>query len=182
VCASKSISSLPGIVINECIELFFQWQRPFSTIVDRDALRSNCPSGSTEQTSSGLLYAVCALGSLMSHDHNIKDLAPSFASAAENLLWDSFYPSHLSTMQAFLLCAVFESGRGNMSKAWMYSGSASVKPTQININVCRDRASHGRRPWCPRGSPTTCFNRLFRYTVRGLRVTAAYVSDLIYIR
>ncbi len=169
-------------MINECIELFFQWQQPFSTIVDRDALRSDRPAGSTEQTSSGLLYTVCALGALMSHDHNIKDLAPSFASAAENLLWDAFYISHFSTVQAFLLCAVFESGRGNVSKAWIYSGSASVKPTQTSINDCRNGTSHGRRPWSPRGSPATCFNRPFRYAVRGLRVTAAYVSNPIYIR
>jgi hypothetical protein len=134
VCASKSISSLPGIVINECVELFFQWQRPFSTIVDREALRSNCPSGLTGETSLGLLYAVCALGSLMSHDHNIKDLAPSFASAAENLLRDSFFPSHLSTVQAFLLCAVFESGRGNVSKAWMYSGVALRMAEDLGVH------------------------------------------------
>ncbi|KIW17243.1 hypothetical protein PV08_04434 [Exophiala spinifera] len=118
----SSISSIPRLVIDECVDLFFQWQRPFCRMLDRDSIPSR--TSALSEPISGLVHAVCALGALMSHDQNIKHLAPLFIAAAENAVADSFDTLDVTTAQTFLLCAVFESGRGNASKGWMYSGVA----------------------------------------------------------
>lgn len=97
-------------------------------MVDRDAfladfsVDSGC--GSSSPCSPALLYSICALGALMSHDQNINELADLFSASAEEAIADApFGRASILTSQAMMLCAVFESGTGNVSKAWIYSGS-----------------------------------------------------------
>ncbi|KAL6242762.1 hypothetical protein RBB50_010408 [Rhinocladiella similis] len=128
----SNISSIPGLVMQECIDLFFQWQRPFCRMLDRDSILSR--TSSITEPMSGLIHAVCALGALMSHDQNIKHLASLFISAAEKEIANSFHTLDVTTAQTFLLCAVFESGRGNVSKGWMYSGVALRMAEALGIH------------------------------------------------
>jgi hypothetical protein len=121
------MSTIPRVVFRECILLFFRWQLPYSAILDPDAFMLEWSSGASNgrDFSPALLHAVCALGALMSHDQNIRQLADIFSAAANEELSANlhFLPS-LTTCQALLLCAIFDVGRGNRSKAWMSSGEA----------------------------------------------------------
>lgn len=116
---------VPRVVFRECIQLFFDWQLPYSTLVDRDAFMHDWSSGSESGSdfSPPLLHAICALGALMSQDQNIRLLADLFAATAnDELSVESCWVPRLATCQALLLCAVFDLGRGDSSKAWMNSG------------------------------------------------------------
>jgi hypothetical protein len=137
---AKSISSLPRIVVQECIALFFRWQQPYSTMIDSDAFMSDYMSGSPfgEDCSTALLYIVCALGALMSQDKNIQELASVFSSSAQDLIFSkSFWIPHLSKSQAMLLCSVYEIGKGNASKSWMYSGLFTLMRSPLFILLIR---------------------------------------------
>lgn len=124
----ESTLTIPKIVFIECIALFFRWQHPYCSLLDREAflLDFNSAARFGEHCSPRLLYAVCALGSSMSHDGNIKGLAGIFFSSAEQELMNGMLcDTSVMTSQALLLCAVYELGKGNYSKAWMLSGSNS---------------------------------------------------------
>lgn len=126
--SNEKLSSIPRIVLRECIELFFHWQLPYSALLDRQTFMRHWNGGSdlSAHFSSAVLYSVCALGALMSADRNIRLLAETFAAVAnEELTSESCWSPQLGTCQALLLCAVFDLGRGNSSKAWIKSGKNS---------------------------------------------------------
>ncbi|OAG39036.1 hypothetical protein AYO21_06756 [Fonsecaea monophora] len=132
-----NIASIPKVVIQECITLFFRWQHPFCTLVDHDALRQDCrhhPRTPIPRLSA-LLHVVCALGALMSDDHNVRELADHFAASAEDAVTNnSFWRPHIATSQTLLLCAVFATGKGKVSKAWMYSGMALRMTQDLGVH------------------------------------------------
>lgn len=144
----KTTASIPGVVLAECAMLFFRWQHPYCTILDRDAFWLDFYSTPKcgESCSQGLLYAICALGSLMSQDPNIKELADLFSHAAEQAVTASpFWIPEIATSQAMLLCAIFETGKGQFSKAWMFSGSYCNRCPQVVANPPRHGLSNGTR-------------------------------------
>ncbi|KIW77093.1 hypothetical protein Z517_09539 [Fonsecaea pedrosoi CBS 271.37] len=132
-----NIASIPKVVIQECITLFFRWQHPFCTLVDRDALLQDCrhhPRTPIPRLSA-LLHVVCALGALMSDDHNVRELADPFAASAEDAATNnSFWCPHIATSQTLLLCSVFAAGKGKVSKAWMYSGMALRMTQDLGVH------------------------------------------------
>ncbi|KIX97485.1 uncharacterized protein Z520_06937 [Fonsecaea multimorphosa CBS 102226] len=133
-----NIASIPKVVVQECVALFFKWQQPFCTLVERDALLERCRHHRRppNHSPSFLLHAVCALGALMSDDPNIRELADRFAASAEEGISDKcfWYSSHIATAQTMLLCAVFATGKGQVSKAWMYSGMALRMTQDLGIH------------------------------------------------
>ncbi|KAI1623221.1 fungal-specific transcription factor domain-containing protein [Exophiala viscosa] len=134
---NEKMSTVPRVVFRECIQLFFDWQIPYSTLVDRNAFMHDWSSGSESGSdfSPPLLHAICALGALMSQDQNIRALADLFAAAAnDELSVESCWVPRLATCQALLLCAVFNLGHGDSSKAWMNSGLAFRMAQDLGIN------------------------------------------------
>ena len=148
----ESTSTIPKIVFVECIALFFRWQHPYCTLLDRDAFLLDFHSAPRfgEHCTPLLLYTVCALGSSMSHDGNIKGLASLFFGSAEQELQNGVHwKTTLTTSQAMLLCAVYELGRGNYSKAWSFSGWNRSTLSLIDpvLTASRHVISNGREPW-----------------------------------
>ena len=122
---TPDISDVPVSVMQECIELFFKWQVPYCNIIDRERFWAQYSSGVKlgEGDDASLLHTMCSLGALMSNSQHVRSLAPQFAAAAEFEISRKFWIPHLTTCQAMLLLAVFESGRGELAKTWSYSGS-----------------------------------------------------------
>ncbi|KIW25811.1 uncharacterized protein PV07_08954 [Cladophialophora immunda] len=132
-----NITSIPKVVLQECIALFFKWQHPFCSLVDRDVLLEDCRHQSrlSKHRPSALLHSVCALGALMSDDHNIRELADQFAASAEEAVKNKcLWRPHIATSQTMLLCAAFATGKGNVSKAWMYSGMALRMTQDLGVH------------------------------------------------
>ncbi|KIW91502.1 uncharacterized protein Z519_07468 [Cladophialophora bantiana CBS 173.52] len=127
---------VPVNVLHDCVKLFFEWQFPYCNMIDRESFLREYSSGiaAGEHFASALLYAVCSLGALMSADQNIKALASLFATSAEEEISSKFWRSHITISQAMLLCAVFEIGRGEFAKGWMYSGMAFRMTDHLGIH------------------------------------------------
>lgn len=126
---SSEVLNVHVFVIRECIALFFQWQHPYSTLVDRDVVLADTSwdSGHEKYGAPALIYAACALGALMSHDQNIRHLADLFVTSAEGIIFgNELWRADITTSQALLLCSIFEAGKGNVSKSWMLSGKPTI--------------------------------------------------------
>ncbi|ETN47219.1 uncharacterized protein HMPREF1541_01410 [Cyphellophora europaea CBS 101466] len=125
------VGRCPSVVLKECVNLFFSYQRPFCTIVDRDEIEQGLLSPMDDyRQSTYLIHAVCAMGALMSDDRHVRELANPFVASAESKLSETpFWHSRLDRAQTMLLIAVFAAGRGHISKAWIYSGMA-IRITQ----------------------------------------------------
>ncbi|VUC32440.1 unnamed protein product [Clonostachys rosea] len=117
-------------LITSGLHHFFKWQYPHFMFVYREAfLRdyySNYYGG--KYWSQPLLYAICALGTLMISEVPVPDtdestISDRFFAAAESLLMVfGIEKPCVTTLQAFLCLSFYELGRGNLSKAWTFSG------------------------------------------------------------
>jgi hypothetical protein len=92
---------------------------------DMDALLL-CISGDGPQKhcALALVYAMCALGALMSSDLIVRDMADHYATIAQSIFMQqgTLLPD-TNTLQALLCCAFYSAGKGDVSKSWQYSGN-----------------------------------------------------------
>ena len=161
----RRTSSVPpdeigGPIVYECLALCFRWQNLCSVIIDQDAflndylvnpsLGNNC--------STALIYALCALGALMSSNGMIRKLADHFSELAhDNLITQQHWAPHTTSIQALLCCALFDFGRGSVSKGSMCSGKRSLA-IQCCTYIRRHGHAHGSRPRTqPRIGPLLLF-------------------------
>ncbi|KZL84084.1 transcription factor, partial [Colletotrichum incanum] len=145
-----------------CIGLFFHWQYPLFMFIDREAFiqeyEVNPVNGN--YCSPPLIYAVAALGALMSKDPEIRARSSEFAGNAQSILTtDELGVSRPTSVQAFLCLAYYEIGKSNMSKGWLFTGIAFRMGQDIGLQ--RDPARWGpeHRPNPSNPSP---FNNEFR--------------------
>ncbi|KAJ9150331.1 Fungal specific transcription factor domain-containing protein [Pleurostoma richardsiae] len=120
-------ASLHTPTICLCAALFFIWQYPQFMFIDCEAFIRDFDSNPNdgEFCSQPLIYAVCAIGALMSPDAGIRAASASFADSAEALLTSQGLGTpRVPSVQALLCCAYYEVGKGNLSKGWLYSGMA----------------------------------------------------------
>lgn len=128
--------------ITSGLQHFFKWQYPHFMFVYREAfLRDYYYSYyGGKYWSQPLLYAICALGTLMTADTPESDPTDSeishrFSAASESLLMVfGIDKPCVTTLQAFLCLSFYELGRGNLSKAWTYSGKKILDLSTLAIN------------------------------------------------
>ncbi|CAK7202820.1 hypothetical protein SEUCBS139899_005547 [Sporothrix eucalyptigena] len=120
--------SLHNPKISLCIGLFFFWQYSQFMFIDREAFVQEYDQDPVngEFCSEPLVYAICAIGALMSPDPETRSMSTSFASSAQDILMskDMLRVPRVTSVQALLCCAFYEVGRGNLSKGWLFSGIA----------------------------------------------------------
>ncbi|CAK7234996.1 hypothetical protein SBRCBS47491_009140 [Sporothrix bragantina] len=120
--------SLHGPKIALCIGLFFFWQYSQFMFIDREAFVQEYDQNPVngEFCSEPLVYAICAIGALMSPDPDTRAISGSFATSAQDILLakDMLGVPRVTSVQALLCCAYYEVGRGNLSKGWLFSGMA----------------------------------------------------------
>lgn len=109
----------------QSIKLFFRWQYPdlYSFIV-REAflIEFFAPIAQPVYCSTELVLAICALGSRMSDDPELFDKSVQFYNEAKTLVLRRMDRAEISTMQAFLVLALFDISNGNNTSGWMLSG------------------------------------------------------------
>lgn len=109
----------------QSIKLFFRWQYPdLCSFVVREAflIEFFTPVVHPIYCSTELVLAICALGSRMSKDDEISKKSSRYYSEARNRILRRIDRPEISTMQAFLLLALFDIGNGNNTSGWMLSG------------------------------------------------------------
>lgn len=116
---------LTSLSIMVGLQNFFKWQYPHFMFVYREAFlrdhfgtRENC-----QYWSPALLMSLCALGLLMSEDDGDREMSTRCFHAAESIIIVAGSSgSSLLLVQAFLCLALYEIGRGNLSRGWAHSG------------------------------------------------------------
>ncbi|KAJ3940548.1 uncharacterized protein N0V96_009552 [Colletotrichum fioriniae] len=114
---------------------FFRWQYPQFMFIYREAFlrdhfsnadgNGDANNGRNDRKywSPALLLSICALGALVSLE--TKATSERFFLAAESIIMvTGLTRPSVATVQAFLCLALYEIGRGNLSKGWGYSGIA----------------------------------------------------------
>lgn len=107
--------------------------------------------GNGQFCSPPLIHAICAIGACMSTNPSIKEYAPEFSVAAHRLLFpQGLGTPHLTSVQALLCCAFYELSKGDFSRAWIFSGMASVDEDLIgDVNRLRYGLQNGSGSWIP---------------------------------
>lgn len=109
--------------VMKCVKLFFKWQYPdLYSFVVREAflLEFMNPVDHPVYCSTELVLAICALGSRM--DKELSKNSLQYYSEAKNLVLQRMDKAEISTMQAFLLLALYDISNGNNTSGWMLSG------------------------------------------------------------
>lgn len=108
----------------QMLSLFFQHQYYYHMVVYREYFLKDYDSGKGPYYSDLLLYAICAMGALVSELEIVRDLSDLFASHAEEILHTSsaMESPDLTTLQALLILGQREIGRGKNAKGWLFTG------------------------------------------------------------
>ena len=173
--------SLHSPKIALCIGLFFFWQYSQFMFIDREAFVQEYDQDpiNGEFCSEPLIYAICAIGALMSPDPDTRATSASFASSAEDILLarEMAGVPRVTSVQALLCCAYYESGRGNLSKGWLFSGMAFRMGQDLGFQ--RDPAHWDIKS---RLSPPYNFDNEFRRRLYwGSFVSDKYVNNMLHI-
>lgn len=112
--------------IDECLALYFRWHNPSLSLLEGATfhLEYSAIEYPSSTCSTALIYAMSALGALVSPDLAIRDMAETYSLAAEKGLNPIDIQSSVASVRAYMLCAVYQAGQGKCSKAWIYSGIA----------------------------------------------------------
>jgi len=113
------------LTIVQCIKLFFRWQYPdMHLFVFREAFLLDFfnPGSSGVYSSKELVYAICAIGSLVSESDEIRSLSPQFYKGAIELLTKKLDSPSISSLQAYLLLGLYDIYNGRNNSGWMLTG------------------------------------------------------------
>lgn len=113
----------PEIV--ECIRLFFQWQYPdLHAFIFREAFLVDFfnPDLAGVYSSDDVVYAVCAMGALISEDASLAAKAESFYAKASDMLLQNMDNPSISSLQAHLLLGLYDVYNGRNNRGWMRTG------------------------------------------------------------
>lgn len=116
-------SQNPDVV--ECIRLFFQWQYPdLHAFIFREAFLVDFfnPDLAGVYSSDDVVYAVCAMGALISEDARIAEKAEFFYTRASEVLLQNMDNPSISSLQAHLLLGLFDVYNGRNNRGWMRTG------------------------------------------------------------
>lgn len=92
--------------------------------------------GSGSYYSDLLLYAICALGALVSEVTAAREISNIFFSRAQQLLYATALESpNLTTLQALILLGHREIGHGKTSKGWLFSGMAFRLAHEMGLHL-----------------------------------------------
>jgi hypothetical protein len=113
--------------IEHTLVLFFRWQYSQFMFVYREAFLSDHfqHAFNGRYWSPPLLYALCALGAIMSPEPEIRQKADLLALQSQQMLLGfGIEQPHITFVQALLCLAFYYIGQGNYSKGWSLSGKS----------------------------------------------------------
>lgn len=142
---SDSLCGDPVIV--ECIQLFFRWQYPdMHLFVFREAFLLDFfnPYSGNVYASNQLVYAVCAVGSLVLEDERIREMAQEFYRKSHLLLMQNLELPLVSSLQAFLLLGLFDVYNGRNNSGWMLTGDGLRMGFGIGFHLSTENWSVGK--------------------------------------
>lgn len=122
-------ANLSNPTMRLCVGLFFTWLYPLFMFIDREAFLGDFEENPADGDfcSPPLIYAIAALGALMSGDPEVKALAATFAATAQNiLLTEGMDAPKPTSIQALLCCGFYEVGQRKISRGWLLAGESAT--------------------------------------------------------
>lgn len=114
---------------------FFREQYPYSMCVYREFFLRDYDIGVGRYYSEVLLYAICAMGALVSADPKMLSISEVFASQAEFLVYTSLDKPDLTLLQAMILLGYRFIGHGKASKGWLFCGMAFRLAHEMGLHL-----------------------------------------------
>ena len=85
--------------------------------------------------SDALMFSICAIGSLISPDPELRQLASTFAAEAGSIVFESLESPDLTTLQSLILLGHLEIGQGRSSKGWLFCGMAFRLTHEMGLHL-----------------------------------------------
>jgi hypothetical protein len=113
-------------ILNNALSLFFLYHYPQFMFVYREAFLEDYYENAHQGKywSYPLLYAICALGVMISPDEKTREKGDVLARCAETVIMSqALGRPHITVAQTLLCLAFYELGKGNHSKGWLLAGT-----------------------------------------------------------
>ncbi|KAF9872233.1 transcription factor [Colletotrichum karsti] len=114
---------------------FFREQYSYNMYVYREYFLRDYDIGTGRYYSDLLLFAICAMGSLVTGDPADLQLFQVFSTQAQQLLYPSLDRPDLTSLQALLILGQCEIGRGCASKGWLFCGMAFRLAHEMGLHL-----------------------------------------------
>lgn len=136
---NEHVSALPcGPRDQLCLDLmamFFQNVYQYNMCVYREYFLRDFDAGGGPYYSDTLMYAICAMGALVSPDPATRTLASGFASIASAMVYESLELPDLTVLQSLVILGHFEIGQGRSSKGWLFCGMACRLTHEMGLHL-----------------------------------------------
>jgi hypothetical protein len=117
------------------IAVFFQNCYPFNMYVYREWFLRDYDVGKGPYYSDSLMFAICAVGALVSPDTSQRPLSSIFYSKAEALVLKSLDLPDITILQALVMLGCLQIGQGRSSKGWLYCGMAFRLTHEMGLHL-----------------------------------------------
>lgn len=117
------------------IASFFQNCYPFNMYVYREWFLRDYDIGEGPYYSDSLMFAICAVGALISSDASQRHLSVIFSTKAEAMILQSLNLPDITILQALVMLGCLEIGQGRSSKGWLYCGMAFRLTHEMGLHL-----------------------------------------------
>lgn len=114
---------------------FFIHCYPFHMYVYREWFLRDYDAGEGPYYSDALMFAICAVGALISPEASHKHLSRRFARQAEAIVLQSLDLPDMTILQALVMLGYLEIGQGKSSKGWLYCGMAFRLTHEMGLHL-----------------------------------------------
>ncbi|KAH7559646.1 hypothetical protein BM1_03280 [Bipolaris maydis] len=114
---------------------FFQSCYFFHMYIYREWFLRDYDAGDGPYYSDPLMFAICAIGSLISLDPSHRRLSSIFTKKAESLVWQSLELPDITILQTLMALGQLEIGQGRSSKGWLYCGMAFRLTHEMGLHI-----------------------------------------------
>lgn len=119
----------------QLMAIFFQNLYQYNFCVYREYFLRDYAAKGGPYYSDMLMYAICAVGALVSSQESHQALAMNFVKYAEDLLLSSLDLPDLTTLQSMLILSHLEIGQGRGTKGWLFCGMACRLTHEMGLHL-----------------------------------------------
>ncbi|KAM5343319.1 hypothetical protein ACJ41O_014285 [Fusarium nematophilum] len=124
-----------GKTCRHLMAVFFQNVYQYNMCIYREWFLRDYAAGEGPYYSDALMYAICAVGALVSPDTTHEPLSAILAAHAQGLVLKSLDMPDLTILQALVVLGYLEVGQGRSSRGWLYCGMAFRLTHEMGLHL-----------------------------------------------
>lgn len=122
-------------ICRELMANFFQNVYQYNMCIYREYFLRDYDSGGGPYYSDALMYAICAMGAIISPSLSTRQLASELARTAGSMVFNSLDLPDLTILQSLVVLGHFEIGQGRSSKGWLFCGMACRLTHEMGLHL-----------------------------------------------